>query len=110
LFELRVDHVAAGLAARSIAARRASAGSAVAGGLIELRGELVRLLLEALADVADLLVVLLLDGLTTFLHQGLDGAHVTSVELVLVLGDLLLQGVTEVVELVAPLDLLAPAP
>src|SRR5690606_6247184 len=120
LFELGVDHAAllrlAGTAAgravrRARAGRRSRTGRAgCAGRFVELRRHGVRFLLEPRGDVLNLLVVVLLDRLAPFLDQPLDGSEIDAHELVAVVGDLAFERVAEVVELVAPLDLFAPAP
>src|SRR5688572_8366781 len=103
LFELGVDDVAfAALAAGSgaatggaiavsaVGAWAACPGAASACSLVELAGHGVGFFLELLEDAGGLGVVLLLDGFTPFLDQGLDLAEIDALELVLVLGDLLL--------------------
>src|SRR5262249_137558 len=105
--------LARGRSTRTTGLRRRRSASAVlsgdaAGGLVHDLRDAVRLLLEALADALDGVVVLLLDRLAPFLDERLEGRQVGARQLVLVLVHRLFERVAEVVELVPALDDLAP--
>src|SRR5262249_46181705 len=94
-------------AAAGAAVGRRAAGAGRAGLLVHDLRDAVGLLLELLERGGHRGVVLLLDGLAALGDHGAERGRVRLGDLVLVVGELLLELVAEAVQLVAALDLLA---